>query len=292
MQSKIPGFIKTRLASKPKIVQENSQKLKKLGLATVCQEAKCPNIGECWSQNTATFMVMGDTCTRGCKFCHVKTGMPEALDKLEPYKVAIAIKKMQLDYVVITSVDRDELEDQGANHFAQVILKIKEYCPNIKIEVLIPDFKAKSKLLDIIIEAKPEVIAHNIETTELLTPKVRDIRAKYKQSLDVLEYIKTKSPKIISKTSIMLGLGETSSCLEKTFKDLANIKLDMLTLGQYLQPSAKQLAVTKYYHPEEYVGICEKAQAAGIKLAEGFPLMRSSYKANEYYKKLIMTTCN
>ncbi len=237
-------------------------------------------------------MVMGDTCTRGCKFCHVKTGMPEALDKLEPYKVAIAIKKMQLDYVVITSVDRDELEDQGANHFAQVILKVKEYCPNIKIEVLIPDFQGQSELLDIIMQARPEVIAHNIETTESLTPKVRDIRAKYKQSLRVLDYIKVNNPNIVTKSSIMLGLGETVNCLEKTFKDLANIKLDMLTLGQYLQPSPKQLAVQKYYRPQEYPAICEKAQAAGIKLAEGFPLMRSSYKANEYYKKLIFSTCN
>ena len=292
MSKKLPNFIKIKTAAKPEVVENNRQKLKKLGLATVCQEAKCPNIGECWSKNTATFMIMGDTCTRGCKFCHVKTGMPDQLDNLEPYKVAIAIKKMELDYVVITSVDRDDLEDQGATHFANTIAQIKKFNPGIKVEVLIPDFRGKLDLVQQIIDAKPTVIAHNIETTEELTPNIRDFRAKYQQSLAVLDFIKKQSQTIKSKTSIMLGFGETDSQLSQTFEDLKNIGLDILTFGQYLRPSPKHIAVQEFVKPEKYTKLCMQAQSAGIKLAVGSPMMRSSYNANEYYNQLINQECN
>ena len=290
--SKLPKFIKTKLASNPKIVEHNRQKLKKLGLATVCQEAKCPNLGECWSQNTATFMIMGDTCTRGCKFCNVKTGMPEQLDKLEPHKIGIAVKKMQLDYVVITSVDRDDLDDQGANHFAEVIKQVKKYNPGIKVEVLIPDFRGNPDLLDIVIQASPEVIAHNVETTQALTSQVRDFRANYKQSLKVLDYIKTKSKNILTKTSIMLGLGESENDLKESFKDLSSIKLDILTLGQYLQPSPKHLEVKEFIKPGKYSKLSANAESIGIKLAVGSPMMRSSYKAHEFYNQLTSKVCS
>jgi lipoyl synthase len=290
--SKLPKFIKTKLASNPKIVEHNRQKLKKLGLATVCQEAKCPNLGECWSQNTATFMIMGDTCTRGCKFCNVKTGMPEQLDKLEPHKIGIAVKKMQLDYVVITSVDRDDLDDQGANHFAEVIKQVKKYNPGIKVEVLIPDFRGNTDLLDIVIQASPEVIAHNVETTQALTSQVRDFRANYKQSLKVLDYIKTKSKNILTKTSIMLGLGESENDLKESFKDLSSIKLDILTLGQYLQPSPKHLEVKEFIKPGKYSKLSANAESIGIKLAVGSPMMRSSYKAHEFYNQLTSKVCS
>jgi len=290
--SKLPKFLKIKTAARPEIVSQNREKLKKLGLATVCQEAKCPNIGECWSQNTATFMIMGDTCTRGCKFCHVKTGMPDQLDPLEPHKVAIAIKKMQLEYVVITSVDRDDLPDQGAQHFAATISQIKKTNPGIKVEVLIPDFRGQTDLLDIIIGAQPEVIAHNIETTKELTPEVRDFRAKYQQSLKVLSHIKSNSPNTIIKTSIMLGFGETDQQLHKTFQDLNQINLDILTFGQYLQPSQKQIKVREFIKPEKYITLCKQAQHAGIKLAVGSPMMRSSYKAHNYYNQLTKSECN
>lgn len=290
--SKLPKFIKTKLASNPEIVEHNRLKLKKLGLATVCQEAKCPNLGECWSQNTATFMIMGDTCTRGCKFCNVKTGMPEQLDKLEPHKIGIAVKKMQLDYVVITSVDRDDLKDQGANHFAEVIKQVKKYNPGIKVEVLIPDFRGKIDLLDIVIQAGPEVIAHNIETTQTLTSKVRDFRANYKQSLNVLDYIKNNTENILTKTSIMLGLGESEKDLKETFEDLRAIKLDILTLGQYLQPSPKHLEVKEFIKPEKYSKLSANAESIGIKLAVGSPMMRSSYKAHEFYNQLTSKVCS
>ncbi len=292
MSKKLPNFIKIKTAAKPEVVAKNRQKLKKLGLATVCQEAKCPNIGECWSKNTATFMIMGDTCTRGCKFCHVKTGMPDQLDNLEPYKVAIAIKKMELDYVVITSVDRDDLEDQGATHFANTITQIKKLNPGIKVEVLIPDFRGNLGLVQQIIDAQPTVIAHNIETTEELTPNIRDFRAKYQQSLSVLDFIKKQSQTIKSKTSIMLGFGETDSQLSQTFEDLKKIGLDILTFGQYLRPSPKHIAVQEFVKPEKYTKLCMQAHSAGIKLAVGSPMMRSSYNANEYYNQLINQECN
>jgi len=273
----------------PKVPEKFNQvkkDLEKLGLYTVCQESHCPNIADCWSDYTATFLAMGDICTRGCNFCAIKTGIPKDLDELEPQKIAFACKKMQLKYVVITSVDRDELEDQGANHLAKIIKTVKKVNPDIKIEILIPDFRGKKNLIDIIIEAKPTVIAHNIETTKSLTPKVRDLRANYQQSMDVLKYIKEKNPTTIIKTSLMCGLSETEEELVQTFQDLNRIKLSILTLGQYLKPKNKSMNVDKYLTQKDYNHIQKLAEKQGIPLVIAGPFIRSSYKAEYYYNKL------
>lgn len=273
---------------RPSKIPENFQKVKKdlekLGLNTVCQESHCPNISDCWSDYTATFLAMGDICTRGCNFCAIKTGIPKKLDELEPSKIAFACKKMGLKYVVITSVDRDELEDQGANHLAKTIKTIKKINPEIKIEILIPDFQGRKDLIDIVLEANPTVVAHNIETTKRLTPKVRDIRAGYNQSLEVLKYIKSKG-KII-KTSIMCGLSETEQELSETFEDLNKIQLDILTIGQYLKPKNKYMEVVKYLTKKDYQKLEDLGHNKKIPLVIAGPFIRSSYKAEYYYNKL------
>jgi len=221
--------------------------IKSLDLVTVCEEARCPNISECWSKGTATFMVMGDTCTRGCKFCYVKTAKTGiALDKMEPQKLGRAVKAYKLTYVVITSVDRDDLADQGAEHFANCIREVKKQNPGIIVEVLIPDFRANTDCIDTIIEAGPEVIAHNIETVKELQRVVRDVRASYHQSLFVLDYVKKKSPKTITKSSIMVGLGETKEQMQKAMDDLRSVGVQALTIGQYLQPSVLHIKITKF----------------------------------------------
>ena len=273
---------------RPSKIPENFQKVKKdlekLGLNTVCQESHCPNISDCWSDYTATFLAMGDICTRGCNFCAIKTGIPKKLDELEPSKIAFACKKMGLKYVVITSVDRDELEDQGANHLAKTIETIKKVNPEIKIEILIPDFQGRKDLLDIVLKANPTVIAHNIETTKRLTPKVRDIRAGYQQSLEVLKYIKSKGK--ITKTSIMCGLSETEKELSETFEDLNKIQLDILTIGQYLKPKNKHMEVVKYLTKKDYQRLEDLGHNKKIPLVIAGPFIRSSFKAEFYYKKL------
>ncbi|MBT6293853.1 lipoyl synthase [bacterium] len=274
---------------RPSKIPENFQKVKKdlekLGLNTVCQESHCPNISDCWSDYTATFLAMGDICTRGCNFCAIKTGIPKKLDELEPSKIAFACKKMGLKYVVITSVDRDELEDQGANHLAKTIKTIKKINPEIKIEILIPDFQGRKELIDIVLEAEPTVIAHNIETIERLTPTTRDIRASYKQSLEVLDYIISKNQKNIIKTSLMCGLGEKKEEIEKTFDDLKKINLDILTIGQYLKPKNKFMKVHQYLTKKDYQNL-ENLGKEKIPLVIAGPFIRSSYKAEHYYNKL------
>lgn len=263
--------------------------LKTLSLVTVCEEARCPNQSECWSKGTATFMVMGDTCTRGCKFCHVKTAKKGvALDAFEPQKLGQAIKDYGLKYVVITSVDRDDLADQGAGHFARCIREAKEKNPGLIVEVLIPDFRGETNCIDTIIRAGPEVIAHNIETVRELQRKVRDVRANYGQSLKVLEYVKKVSPKTITKSSIMVGLGETMEQVEQAMDDLRAIGVDALTFGQYLQPSKLHIPVTEFVHPntfEEYRKIGEKK---GFLYVASGPFVRSSYRAGEYFLKNIV----
>ncbi|MEM0321036.1 MAG: lipoyl synthase, partial [Thermoprotei archaeon] len=224
-----------------------------LELYTVCEEAHCPNIYECWGGGTATFMVMGDVCTRHCRFCAVRSGRPNGyLDPIEPIKLAYAIRRMNLRYVVITSVDRDDLEDGGASHFAACIREIKRLNPSIYIEVLIPDFRGAVEALKRVVEAKPHVIAHNIETVRRLTPTVRDPRAGYDQSLGVLETIKKLDGGIYTKSSIMVGLGETREEVVATMVDLRNVGVDFLTIGQYLQPSKGHLPVKEYVHPDTF----------------------------------------
>ncbi len=251
-------------------------------LYTVCEEAHCPNVGECWGNGTATFMILGSNCSRGCRFCAVTHGKMLPLDKDEPQKVRDSIKLMKLDYVVITSVDRDDLPDKGAEAFANVITAL--YGLKIKIEVLIPDFSGIPKFIDRIIAAKPDVIAHNIETVRRLTPDVRDPRATYDQSLKVLSYIKKKS-NIITKSSIMIGLGETDDEVLETMRDLRNVGVNILTVGQYLRPTKKQLEVVEYSSMERFKFFEEKGYEYGFDYVASGPLVRTSYKAAEAYVK-------
>jgi lipoic acid synthetase len=260
------------------------QRARTLKLATVCEEARCPNIGECWGSGTATFMVMGDTCTRGCRFCAVDTSRkPAPLDPAEPENVATAIAEMQLDYVVVTSVDRDDLPDQGAHHFAACIRAIRAKNPDTLIEVLIPDFRGDYGLLLAVVEAKPDVLAHNVETVERLTPRVRDPRAGYRQSLDVLAAIKTLDPGMHTKSSLMLGLGEQDDEVEVAMADLRAVGCDFLTFGQYLQPTKKHLAVESYTTPEGFAHWQARGEALGFAYVASGALVRSSYKAGEFF---------
>ena len=255
--------------------------LKSHCLNTVCEAARCPNKSECYSKNTATFLIMGNNCTRNCRFCNINCAIPEPLDADEPKKIADAVKKLGLNYVVVTSVTRDDLPDGGANHFANVIDEIRNIDKNIKIEVLTPDFKGIQTSIDTVINAKPDVFNHNIETVQSLYRKARP-QADYFRSLNFLEYIK-KNSNILTKTGLMVGLGETKEELIKTFEDLAKIQCDIVTIGQYIQPSKMHLPVAKYYTPDEFKALELIARSAGISHYQIGPLVRSSYKAAELF---------
>lgn len=263
--------------------------LRKLNLFTVCEEARCPNIGECWGGGTATFMLMGDTCTRGCRFCAVKTGNPKgALDLEEPKKVSYAISKLGLKYVVITSVDRDDLEDHGSGHFAETISNLRRHAPEVMIEVLTPDFLGNAEWIGKIVKARPDVFAHNIETVERLTKRVRDPRAKYQQSLDVLRIIKEIDPTRYTKSSIMMGLGEKDEEILQTLKDLRSVGCDVVTFGQYLQPSKRHLKVLEFVTPEKFEFWKKTAEGMGFLYVASGPLVRSSYRAGEFFMEGIV----
>jgi lipoic acid synthetase len=266
----------------------------------VCEEARCPNIGDCWGGGkdqtaTATIMIMGDTCTRGCRFCSVKTSRaPPPLDPEEPFKVSTAIAKWGLDYVVLTSVDRDDLDDQGANHFRQVIQQLKIKTPELLVEALTPDFTGRQELIRLVATSGLDVFAHNIETVERLTPRVRDRRATYQQSMGVLEYVKSIQPPEyitgggvmpLTKTSLMLGLGETDEEIRQTLQDLRARDVDVVTFGQYLQPTKKHLPVKAYVTPEKFEQWQVEAEGMGFKYVASGPLVRSSYKAGEFFLK-------
>ena len=259
---------------------------RELRLHTVCEEAQCPNIGECWGGGTATFMVMGDTCTRGCRFCAVNTrraGLP--LDPAEPTNLGHAIAEMGLDYVVLTSVDRDDLPDQGAGHFAACIDAIRQLSPGTMIEVLIPDFRGERALVQRIVDAAPEVIAHNVETVARLTPTVRDPRAGYQQSLDVLAMLKEMAPQGLTKSSLMVGLGETVDEMDQAMRDLRGVGCDFLTIGQYLRPTQKDahLPVVEYIAPEVFTDYERRGLELGFLYVASGPLVRSSYKAGDLF---------
>ena len=254
-------------------------------LVTVCQEANCPNITECWSKRHATFMIMGDTCTRACAFCDVKTGVPGKLDQLEPFKIAEAVKKLNLKHVVITSVDRDDLDDGGSNHFYEVIVSTKQRNPKTSIEVLTPDFLRKGDAYKKVIEANPDVFNHNIETVPSLYRKVRP-GARYFSSLDLLKKTKEINSNIFTKSGIMVGLGESKDEILQVMDDLISAKVDFLTIGQYLQPSPKHFPLEKYYHPDEFKELGEIAKSKGFLLVSSTPLTRSSYHADEDFRKL------
>jgi lipoyl synthase len=267
---------------------EAHARLKKLlrenDLHTVCEEANCPNIGECWGSGTATFMLLGKVCTRGCKFCNVQTGNPKGvLDEAEPEKTAAAIASLGLEYIVMTMVNRDDLPDQGAGHVARTIRLIKLAAPELLLETLVGDFRGDMGCVEAVVASGPHVFAHNIETTEPLQRRVRDPRAGYAQSLAVLEHAKKLAPERFTKSSIMLGLGETGEDLDKCFRDLRAVGVDFLTLGQYLQPSAAHLAVEKFVTPMEFDEWRDRALSAGFRYVASGPLVRSSYKAGEFY---------
>jgi lipoic acid synthetase len=257
-----------------------------LNLPTVCQQARCPNMGECWSVGTATFMLLGEVCTRGCRFCAVKTGNPRgALDENEPEKVGYAISQMGLKYVVLTSVDRDDLPDEGSGHFARTVSVIKENCPDLIVEVLTPDFRGCSSHIEKIVRARPNVFAHNLETVERLQRPVRDPRAGYAQSLKVLELVKELDSGSHTKTSLMLGLGEREEEIMKTLRDLRAIDCDVVTFGQYLQPTKRHLRVEKFYRPEEFQFWKQTAEELGFLYVASGPLVRSSYRAGEFFMR-------
>ena len=259
------------------------QSLRLLNLHTVCEEARCPNISECWGTGTATIMVMGDICSRGCRFCAVNSGKPSLLDAGEPERVAKAIKEWKLRYVVITSVCRDDLEDGGAEHIAKTVKAIKLLCPTTIVESLIPDFRGYDSSIKEIVKSEPEVISHNIETVTRLTPKVRDARASYEQSLLVLKKIKDINSLIYTKSSIMLGLGESEEEVIQTIKDLRSVGVSILTLGQYLQPTPKHLPLVEFITPEKFNWFREIAEKMGFVYVASGPLVRSSYRAAEFF---------
>jgi lipoic acid synthetase len=259
----------------------------RLGIATVCEGALCPNIFECWGGGVATFMIMGDVCTRGCRFCYVRKGRPQPLDPTEPLRVAEAVRILGLDYVTITSVDRDDLPDGGARHFAETIRAVKMLNPGVKVEVLIPDFQGNEDAIRIVVEAGPDVLAHNIETVRRLTPLVRDWRAGYDQSLKVLRVAKELNPNLVTKSSILLGLGETFEEVVEAMEDLRGAGVDILVLSQYLRPSPKQLPVAKMYSLEEFKVLEEIAYKIGFSYVVAHPLARTSYKAKEAYMEAV-----
>jgi lipoic acid synthetase len=258
--------------------------MRDLNLHTVCEEALCPNIGECWGAGTATIMILGDVCTRACRFCAVTTGDPKGIvDELEPWRVSEAISQLNLSYVVVTSVDRDDLPDEGAGVFAETVRQIKAKSPKTIVEVLIPDFKGKRDLIAKIVDARPAVIAQNIETVRRLTHNVRDKRAGYDQTLGVLKTVKELNPQIMSKSSIMLGLGETFDEVVETMCDLRAVDCDLLAIGQYLRPTDKKrhYPLMEYIHPDVFARLREEGQYLGFRYVASGPLVRSSYKAWE-----------
>ncbi|MDR1092042.1 MAG: lipoyl synthase [Prevotella sp.] len=270
-----PDWLKIKLGGNDNFSQiENI--VKSNNLHTICSSGRCPNMGECWGRGTATFMIGGDICTRSCKFCNTKTGRPLSLDPKEPQNVAESIKLMKLKHAVVTSVDRDDLPDQGASHWVEAIQRIKAINPDTTLEVLIPDFQGKTELVDMVCQAAPDVISHNMETVARLTPLVRSA-AKYDVSLSVLNRIAENGLK--AKSGIMAGLGETTEEILEVMDDLLIVKCSVLTIGQYLQPSRKHLPVSAYIHPDEFKRLKEIALEKGFAYVESGPLVRSSYHA-------------
>lgn len=276
MRQRLPEYLK-----RPVIDTDKTRTVRKIlktqCLNTVCENARCPNKNECYTKNTATFLIMGNNCTRNCRYCNISCNRPEPLDAEEPKRVAQAVKSLGLKYSVITSVTRDDLPDGGAEHFAKCIYEIRKISPETKIEILTPDFKGDKKALDTVIQAHPDVFNHNIETVKSLFKTARP-QGDYDCSLNVLKYIKENSD-IITKSGLMIGLGETFEQIEETFSDLRSVGCDILTVGQYIQPSKEHLEVEKYYTLDEYDKLKEMADKAGFKKHQIGPLVRSSYRA-------------
>lgn len=279
-----PKWIKAQLPSDPKYF-ETKRNVDQHKLATVCEESKCPNIGECWSHGTATIMLMGDVCTRACRFCSVDTGNPRGwLDKNEPEQAAESVRLMGLKYIVLTSVDRDDLDDGGAGHYAACIRAIKRVNPEVNVEALTPDFSGNLKHVETVVDSGLQVFAQNVETVRRLTHPVRDPRASYEQTLTVLEHAKRHRPDVVTKTSLMLGLGETDDEIEQTMNDLRAIGVDIVTFGQYLQPTPNHLKVERFVTPDEFAHYREIGLAKGFMEVVSGPLVRSSYRADRVFE--------
>ncbi|GAA0136526.1 lipoyl synthase [Paenibacillus sp. YSY-4.3] len=277
-----PDWIRIKLTTGDNY-QEIKEMMRSKTLHTVCEEARCPNIYECWANRTATFMILGDICTRACRFCAVNTGLPTELDLQEPERVAEAAEKMGLRHCVITSVARDDLKDGGASIFAETVRAVRKRLPLCSVEVLIPDFLGNEDSLRIVMDAKPDILNHNIETVERLSDRVR-AKAKYRRSLELLQRAKLMQPDIPTKSSIMLGVGEEWPEILQAMDDLRAVDCDILTIGQYLQPSPQHLNVEKYYRPEQFAELKEEGMKRGFSHVESGPLVRSSYHAHEQVK--------
>ncbi len=273
-----PDWLKIKLPQKDAYA-EVKQLVKSNNLHTICTSGSCPNLGECWDAGTATFMILGDICTRACKFCAVKTGKPLPVDENEPVKLARSIKALKLKHCVITSVDRDDLPDYGASFWAEVIRRIKEYNPDTTIEVLIPDFNGKTDLIQKVIDAQPDVISHNLETVRRLTPQIRT-KAQYDTSLKVLEYIAGAG--VRAKSGIMVGIGETFDEVLETMDDLRAVNCEVMTIGQYLQPTKQNMEVQEYVKPEVFAEYKKHGLKKGFRFVESSPLVRSSYHAEKH----------
>jgi len=277
--TKRPEWLKVRLPSGPNSLELKGL-MRGLELHTVCEEARCPNLGECWEQRTATFLILGDTCTRACGFCAIKSGRPTLLDRREPLRVAEAVRHLGLQHVVITSVTRDDLPDGGAAIFAECIRKVREYVPGCSVEVLIPDLMGNWEALAVIMEAQPDVLNHNTESVPRLYHIVRP-KAKYERSLELLRRARELDPPVITKSGVMVGIGETRQELREVFADLRRVDCDVLTIGQYLRPTPRHLPIDRYYTPEEFRELREEALAMGFAHVEAGPLVRSSYHARD-----------
>ena len=280
----LPEWLKVKIPG-----GENYLRIQKMlrssNLHTVCEEARCPNIGDCWDRGTATFMILGDICTRACRYCAVTSGKPLSLDPLEAYKLSKVVEKMNLKYVVITSVNRDDLENGGAEVFAECVHHIRKRLPECKIEVLIPDFEGKKSALEIVVGVSPDTVNHNIETVRSIFPQVRP-KGDYDQSLKLLETVKTLDSASVTKSGIMVGLGEQIDEIKQTMKDLVSVGCDLLTIGQYLQPSSKHIERVKWYTPSEFNELADIGRGIGFKHVVSGPLVRSSYHADEQHAAL------
>ena len=282
----LPDWLKVKIPGGQNYLRIQKM-LRSSNLHTVCEEAKCPNIGGCWDRGTATFMILGDICTRACRYCAVTSGKPLALDPLEAYKLSKVVEKMKLKYVVITSVNRDDLDNGGAEVFAECVHQIRKRLPECKIEVLIPDFEGNEPALEIVVGVNPDTINHNIETVRRIFPDVRP-KGDYDQSLKLLETVKLLNSASITKSGIMIGLGEEVGEIQQTMEDLVSVGCDLLTIGQYLQPSSKHIERVKWYTPREFNQLAEMGREIGFKHVVSGPLVRSSYHADEQHAALNM----
>jgi len=280
-ETRLPPWIKAKMPGGPKYM-ELKELMRKKNLHTVCEEAHCPNIGECWERGTATFMILGEICTRACRYCAVTTGKPNELDTFEPIRVAESVKSMKLSYCVITAVNRDDLSDGGAAIFADCIKRIRETSPHCKVEVLIPDLQGNWDALKLILDQKPDVLNHNIESTREIFPLVR-AKGDYDLSLELLAKSKAIDPSIVTKSGIIVGMGENTKQLKSTMQDLREVDCDLLTIGQYLRPSQKHLKTVKYYKPDEFEDLKQIGLNLGFKHVASGPLVRSSYHADEQH---------